>query len=392
MSLHSLLSASASERWMACPISVTGDMPDTTTRAAAEGTMGHGIGEDVLRGLPWPAIGEQRTVEGHDFTIEQSFLEDVYAYVQFIHSFQWRNGFQVEGKVNYSRALAVPYNFAFGTSDCWGFSVDSLGPVLEVIDLKMGRKSVNPQGNLQAVSYVGGVLDSLYPALVLPRDHRVRVSIFQPRLSKKPFQWMTTVGDVEDALRNMRPAAAAAVAYHTKTATQETWNQFPEMLGDHCRYCRRKNVCNLFQRQLREAGTKTEVVWNVELYKLGDAIKVYLEQMEQTALNAALAGTPLPGTKLVAGRPGNPQLLVDNAKIREIAATLGIENKVVEMKEVWATPAKVRDAFKAVGMQPVDLLKIVKSPEGSAKLALSSDPRPELRRGADTTAFTATPR
>lgn len=391
MSEHALISASAAERDTICPISVLGDAEDTTSAAAAEGTLGHKIGEDVLRGLPWPAIGSKHTVEGHTFTIEESFLTDVYAYVKYVQSINWVRGFNVEGRVNYSRSLGVPYNLAFGTSDCWGFSQDVHGQILEVLDLKMGRKPVNPERNKQGVRYAGGVLDGLFPLIVLPRTHRVRITIYQPRLSHTPFSWLTTVGTVQDMLKDMQPAAAAAVAYHNGTATQETWAQFPEIAGAHCHYCRRKPDCGEIKRYKAKvlAAQGKPVAWDEQLYRMADVFKQLFTEMEDMATAKAMAGTPLPGTKLVAGKNGNPKLLVPYDQVREIAKGLGMESSVVETKEVWETPAKIRDAFIRVGMPRPDVLKIVASPPGAPKLALADDPRPAIIKGADISAFSA---
>lgn len=219
MSEHSLLSASASERWLACPISVTG--PESQSgEAAAEGTLGHTLAEDALRNhKAYPVAGTQFTVEGYTFEISDGFINDVNAYVQHVLNTPWVGAYTPEGRVNYSRSLAAPYNMAFGTADCWGFSQDAAGRCLEVKDLKMGRVPVNPERNSQMTLYAAGVLDGMYPHLVLPRDHLVRFTIFQPRLSHRPFQWVTTVGWIEDAVQAMRPAAAGALAYKNGTAT-----------------------------------------------------------------------------------------------------------------------------------------------------------------------------
>lgn len=391
MSEHSLLSASASDRWSACPISVLG--PDSKSgEAAAEGTLGHTIAEAALRGDPYPIVGAEFTVEGYTFKVSDGFLADVDAYVQHVRNTPWVGSYTPEGKVNYSRSLGAPYNTAFGTADCWGFSQDASGRYLEVKDLKMGRNPVSPERNSQMALYAAGVLDGMYPYVQLPRDHKVRLTIFQPRLSHRPFQWVTTVAWIEEQSLYLRPAAHAALAYKAGTATQDTWEKFPELPGDHCRYCTRKTKCQAFQAKLRVAAQpNAPVAWDAQLYAMSDAIKDYLKEMEQMAFDAAMAGNPFAGTKLVKGRAGNPALQIPQSQVREIAQKLGIEEAVVKLEEVWATPAKIRDAFKRHGMQPAELVQIVKSPEAAPQLALASDPRPEVNRGADTTPFTGIP-
>jgi hypothetical protein len=104
-----------------------------------------------------------------------------------------------------------------------------------------------------------------------------------------------------------------------------------------------------------------------------DAIKGYLDDMEQLALDEAIRGNPLPGTKLVRGRAGAAQLAADESVIRAKAKELGVQ--VVETKEVWLTAAKIRDAFKRVGLPAAEMANIIKTPEGKLQIAGANDPR-----------------
>lgn len=357
--------------------------------------MGHSISEHALAGKPYPPVGEKRTVDGFEFEVTEELLESVRAYVAHVQTTPWLHGYHVESKVNYSRSLAVPYALAFGTADCWGFSQEDGRRVLEVKDLKMGRKAVSPIESTQMTLYAAGVLDSLYPALLLPRDHLVRFTIFQPRLSKKPFQWLTTVGWVEDRALALREPASAAVAYKQKTANQETWNRFPEMTGGHCHYCGRKSECGAFQTDVHNmagAAAAKNVQWNPRYFELKSAVNTWFEEAEAQALEAALSGAPLPGTKLVKGRAGSPQFAVPREQLREAAKAMGIESEVVALEEVWKTPAKVRDAFKKYGVQDATLMQYITRPEAAPVLASASDPRPEVKKGADVSAFTGVAR
>jgi hypothetical protein len=348
------------------------------------------LAEQALRGDPYPPIGSAHTVEGHDFTIDEAFIADVDSYVQHVRSVPWYGTYTPEGRVNYSRSLGVPFNLAFGTSDCWGFSQDASGRYLEVMDLKMGRKAVNPFENSQMTLYAAGVLDGMAPVMTLPPSAKVRFTIYQPRLAHRPFQWVTTVGWVQNRVLMLRPAAHAAIAYHNGTATQDTWAQFPELPGDHCHYCTRKTQCGAFKAKVIRTA-QPPVVWDAQLYGMKSAVLAYFEDMEALATTAALAGTPYPGTKLVKGRSSGPKLLINQAQLRELAKALGIEGAIVWTEEVWATPAKVRDAFKRHGVQPADIAKVLVTPEPAPVLALTTDPRPEVSRAVNTSAFGGTP-
>lgn len=382
---HSLLSASSADRWTICPISVTAPSTNDTNRAAAEGTLLHAICEGVLTDGAYPAIGSKHSCEGYDFDFTEDMQRDCDAYVNYVRSLPWVGRYSVEGRVYYGRALATPRNLSFGTADCRGFTESADGRCLEVIDLKMGRKPVNPNNNPQAILYAAGVLEQqLEAGVLLPFHHKVRVTIFQPRISHKPFSWLTTVGFIEQRVLEMRVAAQAAVRFKQGTATAEDVQQFPELAGKHCGYCKRKLECGAFKRMAVEAtpAPGQTVAWNEQLFKNRSLIRAYLDDLEKLAEDSALQGNVLPGTKLVDGRRGNAQLKVSEALVRATAKHLNIESQVVAVKEVWATPAKVRDAFKKVGMTAEQLAKFIEQPEGKPVLTDADDPRPARQTNA----------
>jgi hypothetical protein len=197
---------------------VTATEESRTSEAAAEGTCLHAVSETVLRGGAYPEIGSTVSADGFDFEYDESRHRDTAAYVDYVRSLPWVNGYHVEARVHYGRMLGTPHNLTFGTADCYGFTEDLDGRVLRIVDAKFGRKPVNPERNKQAALYGAGVLESLYP-LLLPRNTRVVFTIYQPRLSHKPFNWETTVAWIEDTAMEMRPAAAAAVAFKQGTVT-----------------------------------------------------------------------------------------------------------------------------------------------------------------------------
>lgn len=386
MSDHSLLSASAAERWVKCPISVTATEESRTSEAAAEGTALHAVSENVLRGANYPEIGTKLEADGFEFEYTEDRHQDVVVYVDFVRSLPWAGPYSVEQRIHYGKALGTPHNLSFGTADCYGFVQDADGPRLVIVDAKFGRKPVNPRENPQAALYAGGVLEGLLP-LQLPRGYAVEIIIVQPRLSRTPFRWVTSVSWIEDTLRGMRPAAQAAVRFAQSKHTPEDALAFPELTGKHCMYCRRKANCTAFQAELRKiAQPGLTVTWNPVVFALRDSIKAYIKDLEELALDEALKGNMLPGTKLVKGRAGNPKLIVTNEELKAKAKERGIESMVVKVEEVWATPAKVRDAFKKAGAKQDELDKIIHTPEAKAQIADESDPRPAFSNVASAVA------
>ena len=383
MSGHALLSASGAERWELCPISVTGRDDDSSGRAAAEGTLAHKISEDVLSGKPWPAIGSKHNVEGHDFVIDQAFLTDANAYVQYVATRPWtQGGYTVENRVNYANALQVPHNYAWGTSDCIGMQYDNEGWLLEVIDLKFGRALVSPDRNPQGLLYAQGAISMHDATMPLPDTMRVRITIFQPRLRRAPYSWDTTVGEVRRLVALMRPAAGAAVRMSRGEATAEDNFQFPETPGDHCKYCRRKKECASFRKHMIVAGTQKTIHFDTTLYAMRSAIRSYLEQMEEDALREAVQGRPPVGTKLVAGKKANPQLRVPIESVYATAQQAGIGDKVRKQGFIDSTPAAIRDAFLARGFTKEQVAQFISQEEGKPILVDATDPRAPLNVGA----------
>ena len=367
-----------------CPISVSGPQTDTTTRAAAEGTFLHGVCEAVLlKGdKHYPAYGSVHSVYGFEFEFTEAMHEDCEVYVKHVRSRPWIGNFEVEGRVHYSRSLSVPYATAYGTADCFGFTDgDGLGVprALEIIDLKMGRKAVSPTDNPQAALYAAGVMEFSDDIILLPDSHAVRITIVQPRLSQHPFTWETTVGTVRRMMRELRPAAQAAVAFHRGEATAEQVQQFPEMPGAHCGYCKRKAQCSAVNKAaLTAVGNPfTAKTFNTQVFKLRDVIRNYLDELEEHALMLSLAGNAPEGVKLVRGRRGKPAFCVTEDALYAFAAKYGVDkDTLAPVERALKTPAKVRDLLKKVGVPEAEVAKVVTSPEGGLQIADISDPRP----------------
>jgi hypothetical protein len=391
---HALLSASSAERWAVCPISVTGGGERKSSRPAAEGTLAHYISETILRGLPAPQEGDTGECEGHTFDIDESFLRDVSAYVEYVRSRPWVDGYSVEVKSNYSASLAAPYALAWGTSDCSGFEENPSAPrgrMLHVVDLKFGRNAVSPTQNLQMACYAAGVLDGMKPMLYLPGDTWVQFTIFQPRLSHRPFSWVTTVQWIESTMQSLRLPAAAAVAYANGAITPEMRGAFPENPTDNCHYCKRQRECLSFNNKVIALGQAPVIKWQPEVFQMRKAITEYLEGLEQMALDQALAGSPLLGTKLVEGRAGSPALKLPEPELRQLLTRYGVLERAVKQVEQWATPAKLRDLLKSVNVPPEVLATVVQAGEKKPVIASSDDPRAAYAPAAPS-AFTAVPR
>lgn len=378
MSEHSLISASASERISACPISVLGG-PSPTSEYAAEGTMLHTFGENLLTGKPLPAVGEVFAVEGFTFKVTDEHIELATTYADNIKAQPWEGSPNIEGRVHYGRVLNTPHNMSFGTADCSGIlNLPEIGRCLGVDDLKGGRKFV-PATALQLYIYAAGVIQSHFDIFPLPMDMPVRLRIHQPRLGKTPQTHFTTVGEVLKRAALFAPSAQAAVRFKLGTATALDMEQFPELAGDHCHYCTRKPVCNAFKQKMRQA-TQPVASWESvkELWLMSDAISKGIEDIDAWVQGHAEKGTVLPGTKLVKSSAGRPSIVATDAEIDAYAAKYGIADKVKVTKPVYLTPAKMRDAFapvlKGKPEEKEVMSRIISTPAAKFKLVPADGP------------------
>ena len=367
---HAILSASSAHRWSNCPVSVQNEGTDSSSEVAAEGTLAHRIADDFLRGKPWPLIGSTHEVDGYTFTLDSDFLDDVRSYTDYVQTRRWAGAFKPESEVNYSALLSVPYHTAWGTSDCCGWiELPSGERGLMVIDLKFGRRAVSPVGNAQGMMYAAGVLQEQRALNLTPRHTAVHIVIFQPRVSRKPQVWETTVGEVEDFVAQQREPAEAALHFYSRTDTPALRAKFPENPGAHCTYCKRIKSCQGVKAEALRAAQATPASFDSRLFELRTVIRDLLEQIEQQAFDAAVAGTPYPGTKLVSTRGGSPKLLQDEGAVKVKAHELNV--RIEETKLL--SPAKIRDIFKKAGVSAEELSSYISTPAKGLKIASLSD-------------------
>jgi len=290
MGKHSLLSPSASHRWLNCPPSarLTEDYPDTGSDYASEGTAAHELCEYKLR----TALG----IKAQDPTENLSFYnpemeEHSEDYVSFVLE-------QLEG-------LRDPKVYVEQKVDCTRFIPECKGTcdvliisdgVLHIIDLKYGRGvPVDAVGNDQLRIYSLGALEmfgDLYPI------NTVRMSIFQPRLNNCST-WEITRDELETwANENLKPTAELA------------WDGDGDYKsGDHCRFCKARSECRerananlaLAAHEFADPALLENDEIAVILGKIDELVS-WASDIKAFALGEAVKGTLFDGWKVVEGR------------------------------------------------------------------------------------------
>lgn len=400
---HSQFSASASARLLACPGSfeLSRQLDDGSRKAtiySAEGTLAHIVAEACLHSGREPAdyIGETRTADGFEFTINEDFAEAVQFYVDYVRGLR-AMGYHILLEVRarpsdmWPDKEPLPIDL-FGTADCVAFHPASGD--LAVGDLKFGRGvAVDAQDNTQLLYYAAGAMARFGPVksvsttIIQPRafhpDGPVRRATYSP---EHVLQWARTV---------LYQGVERALADGGKTLSA----------GDHCRFCPVLPHCKApaeltFQTaQAAFANTPIENfpaadgkggsadenalpeahLSDEKLAELLDKIEIiepWLAAVRRLALERVEAGRPLDGWKLVPRRAmrrwgPDPQEVID-----ALTAEGYSESDLTET--VLLSPAKVeRKLGRAAYREAVEPL-VVRRSSGNT-LASEGDPRARIR-------------
>ncbi len=304
---HSLLSPSASTRWINCPPSarLTENCPDNCSAYASEGTIAHAVAEAKLRNklgmTDVPAVCED---------VEMDECTD--GYVLFVLE-------RLDGLDN-------PRVFIEQRVDCSGYVRECAGTcdalivsdgVLSIVDFKFGRGTkVEAEGNDQLRLYALGALEMfgyLYDISI------VRMSIYQPRIDNCST-WEIPRESLERWAEDfLRPAAELA------------WFGNGEYrAGDHCKFCKAKAECRaraeenltLARYDFKEPALLDRHEIAAILVKL-DGLTSWASDIKGFALAEALKGVKFSGFKTVEGRSN--RRYISEAAVAERVKSAGLD-------------------------------------------------------------------
>lgn len=372
---HAILSPSSASRWLACTPSarLEQQFPDKAGEAAAEGTLAHSIGENMLL----ECIGGLTSKEAHailqDQMLHPLFKPEMLEYCQSYADFVMER--YADAKRRNSDALIfletrldlteyIPEGF--GTAD----AIVIADGTLDFIDLKYGKGvPVSAVENKQMMVYA---LGALHEYGMLYDIKTVRMTIFQPRIDNIS-EWEIPVADLK--------AWATDVLVPRSALAFDGMGDF--VPGDHCLFCRARAVCKanadaqleVLRHDFADAVllTDDEVA---DILTKADRVEKWLKAVEAHALNEAVNnGKKWPGFKLVEGR--SVRVITDTAAAENKLISAGF--KVVEIQK----PAEllgITALEKVVGKKKFeDLLSgFIIKPAGKPALVPLSDKRAEL--------------
>lgn len=374
MSKHALLSASGSSRWLECTPSARLELqfPKTTSSYAEEGTAAHELCE--LSARYWlkeisEAEYENKLAElakGEYYNAEmQECAVDYGRYIsKTVESIRADcPDAIVELEVN-SLDFSDWAPEGFGTGDCIIVADD----VLEVIDFKYGKGvPVEAKDNSQMRLYALGAI-KLYGELY--NIKRVKMSIFQPRISREPNSDEITVDELMNWAENyVKPRAALAFAGEGEFNPSEKT----------CKFCRAKAQCKARADKNLSLFDETPETITAEdagkiLERAGD-IEAWLADLKNLVLEKLFKGEKVEGWKIVEGK--SCRKYTDETKVAEAMIAAGYdESKLYERSVIGITAMEKTFGKKEVGKVLKDLIY---KPSGKPTLARADDKRAEYK-------------
>lgn len=362
--VHSVLGASAADRWMNCTPSaqLTAGMEDEVTTFAAEGTAAHALCEWKVRKALKMRAGRRPTSDYWTDEMEE-FTDD---YRDFIMDLVGQAKLTCKDPVT---LIEQHLDFSCYVPD--GFGTGDFLLVadreLNVVDFKYGRGvAVYADHNPQMMLYALGALnlfDCLYDI------EQVTMTIFQPRLSSISTWTISAEELYKWAEEVLRPKAELAAKGEGEFIS-----------GSWCRFCKARNTCRARAESFLElakmefqppALLSDEEVAEV-MEKADELSKWASDVMAYAQAEAIENGKHWNGYKLVEGR--STRRFTDEKKVEEAAKGAGYTDIYNKSLITLTAFEKLmgKDTFKEV------LGSYVTKPAGKLTLVPVSDKRPEV--------------
>ena len=360
---HSILGASAADRWMHCPPSarLTEDMEDAGSSFAAEGTAAHALAEyKVCCALHLP-----HGKRPHSDYESDEMEEATDSYCEFISDLV--NTEKLAGNVP---SVAVEEHVEFGCYVPGGFGqcdflVVSKGQ-LHVCDFKFGKGvAVYSDHNPQMMLYALGALEKFDCIFEV---QMVTMTIFQPRI-ENISTWSITADELRNWAENeLKPKAELA---------DKGEGEFSP--GAWCRFCKARNTCRARADNYLELARlefKPPALLSdeeiAEVMKKADELNRWCSDLMSYVTAAAINDDRhFEGYKVVRGKANRK--FTDMDEVEKAAKEAGFT-------DIYTTSLIPLTAFeKLMGKKFNEVLgRYVTKAEGKLTLVPVSDKRPEI--------------
>lgn len=403
MSAHSLFSASAGDGWINCAgrLVLEQGKPRSSSTYADEGTAAHFLASESLEHGEHPSAHLGRTIAvGNDgaswgdtgFTVDADmarfvakYTEDVRAQVELLGA-----TLLVEQRLNYSSALCVGEDEAFGTGD----AILLTDSEIIVADLKYGRgERVEAEDNVQLKLYALGALTTFGD---FGDFKTVRVQIHQPRAGGKSED-VFSVDELHAFAARARSAAASvknAFAIKRDAVWEDTFLHPGEA---QCRWCKAKAECPKARGYATElafdiapatpdefaeavplpVGDVGDTGWLAAAYARCDMLEGWIKAVRDEVERRVRAGVPVATAKLVQGRKGNAAWV-------DLAAAEVLLRKTFRLKAEEAytqrliSPTQAREMFSDQPKRLAKIDELVGRADAGLVLVPATDKRPAV--------------
>ena len=376
---HAIISPSSAHRWLFCTpsASIEATFPDTTSSAAAEGTLAHEICEIKARqklfkkGTAGYIAKSAATKKLNALRKDPLFQDEMEGYtddyveelqIQSINGFDERPYIELETKLDLTDWIPD----GFGTADC----IMVGGDTLLVADFKYGKGvRVSAENNAQMQIYALGAWKKF--SLIYPIE-KVVMMIIQPRLSVNPEIWEESIDDLL--------AFGIQVAQKAQMAAKGEGEYCPG--EEQCRFCRARETCRAradynISVAFGHTGQMPPLISDAEVgeyLRRGADVARWLKDLQDYALRSCLDGKEIPGWKAVEGR-GSREWTDQDAAFLALQGA-GIDEALLYERKPLTLAAIEKMVGKKAFAETCGAL-VVKNP-GKPALVQESDKRPAI--------------
>lgn len=374
MAGHAFLSASGAPAWLLCNLKpwMEKDLPDSSSKAADEGTAAHELGERCLNNGTNPAeyIGEYIAVGDDFWEVTNEMAEYVDEYVKRVRE---RPGDRMV-EVRLDIGFITGEEGAQGTADCLIFD----GSTMYIGDLKYGYGFV-PADSSQLIMYAAAAVrqfSTIYDV------YRVVLQILQPRINSFPVHEMTVSELQEWVIATQQVGMDILMGPDGLKATP----------GEkQCKFCRAKGSCPELKKKVMSVATiddfedltATEdtlaLLTNEQLSRIAPNLELvhdWCNGIRAELDRRLLSGQMIEGWKVVQGKKGN----------RAWADPVEAEKALVDRLGEAAYTSKVISPTQAEKLLKKDyeaIKNLVTQPEGKPAVVPITDKRPALDLSLD---------
>jgi hypothetical protein len=391
---HALASPSSAHRWMNCANALAMEIgqPEGDTKAADLGTDKHELLTLCLE-FGKNAMDYNGHVLKNGHTVVKEFAADVQTVIDNVR--ERTKAYELRGAtVTMRLAQDVPISHITGEKDATGELDISLivswpdgDTDLDVIDAKFGYQEVDATRNEQLTMYAAGELEQLS---LTEEFRKVNLVIEQPLRGVSEYSMF--VQDVEDFVKDARPAAEKALMIHRLALEGQRALKESDFAPSEktCMWCKAKAVCpalkakveGLFQCEMDELEKLDATLHGLTIDDLADVFP-HLELVEDwiNAVRARIeaevfAGHPVPGVKVVAGKKGNRAWVSDEEAEAMMKKFKMKQEQMYSLKLLGPKP--ILDALKDQPRRLKQIESLVVQPAGKPHVVLDTDPRPAL--------------